>query len=295
MVRFGLVGVNTSHAGVFAGLFNGTPGESGAAPALEGGQVVAIWGEPRADADALAAKHGIASVVDEPTAMIGAIDAVLVVDDTGGGASHGRLARPFLEAGLPTFIDKPMTLEIDEAVALFDLAEQRGAPLMSASALRYAAELIDLQGRLAEIGPISSIVSVGPGDWYYYGVHAVEMYQTILGADAQARWVQRHAFEQRDVVLVGYDERPTVIVETLRDASYVFHLTVYGANGWTDCDVTDHHAFYRNLMAAALEMAQTGRSPVSRAQTLDVLGVLQAGERSAETGGRVELSEVLPR
>lgn len=294
-MRFGLVGVNTSHAGVFARLFNGTPGESGTVPALDGGRIVAIWGGPRADAEALAATHGIESVVDEPTAMIGEIDAVLVVDDTGGGESHGRLARPFLEAGLPTFIDKPMTLDIGEAVALFDLAEQKGAPLMSASALRYAAEIIDLQSRLAEIGPISSIVSIGPGDWYYYGVHAVEMYQMILGAGAGARWVHRHAFDQRDIVLVGYDDGPSVVVETLRDASYVFHLTVYGANGWTDCDVTDHHAFYRNLMAAALEMAQTGRSPVSRAQTLDVLGVLQAGVRSAETGGRVELSEVLPR
>ena len=294
-MRFGLVGVNTSHAGVFAGLFNGTAGDAGTLPALDGGQVVAIWGEPRADAEALATKHGIASIVDEPTAMIGEIDAVLVVDDTGGGASHAELARPFLEAGLPTFIDKPMTLEIGDAVALFDLAEERGAPLMSSSALRYAAEVIDLQSRLAEIGPISSIVSVGPGDWYYYGVHAVEMYQTILGGGASAGWVQRHAFDQRDVVVVGYDHGPSVVVETLRDASYVFHLTVYGANGWTDCDVTDHHAFYRNLMAAALEMAQTGRSPVSRAQTLDVLGVLQAGVRSAETGARVELSEVLPK
>jgi predicted dehydrogenase len=288
LIRFGLVGVNTSHASVFAGIFNGSA-ETG--PALEGGRVVAVWGDAKADAEELAAKHNIVKIVDDPAAMIGEIDAVLVVDDTGGGATHARLARPFIEAGLPTFIDKPMTLEIGGAIALFDLAERYGAPLMSSSALRFAAEVAELKDRLPEVGQLSSLVSVGPGDWYYYGVHAVELYQTILGTGAQ--WVQCHALDRRDIVVVGYDGGATAVVETLRDARYVFHLVVYGATGWAQCEVTDHQAFYRNLMVAVLKMAQTGEAPVSRAQTLDVLGVLHAGLRSAETGQRAYLCDIL--
>jgi virulence factor len=290
VVRFGLVGVNTSHAGVFASIFNGGPEGP---PALEGGRVVAVWGEPAGDAEALAAAHAIPAVVAEPTAMLGAVDAALIVDDTGGGARHAQLARPFLEAGVPTFVDKPMTLDLGDAVALFDLAERHGAPLMSSSALRFATEVADVKARLVDVGRLSSVVSVGPGDWYYYGVHAVEMYQTIVGTGA--RWVHRHALGERDVAVVGYDGGPTAVVETLRDAHYVFHLSVYGDAGWTQREVTDHRAFYRGTMAAALEMARTGRAPVSREQTLDVLGVLHAGVRSAETGQRVDLRDVLPR
>ena len=40
MIRFGLVGVNTMHAGVFAGIFNGSADH---APTLAGGKVVAVW------------------------------------------------------------------------------------------------------------------------------------------------------------------------------------------------------------------------------------------------------------
>lgn len=288
MIRFGLVGVNTMHAGVFAGIFNGGP--DGPAK-LPDGRIVAVWGNPGDDVTALAETHGIETVVAEPTAMIGAIDAVLIVDDTDGGATHARLARPFLEAGLPTFIDKPMTLEVADAVALFDLAERSGAPLMSSSALRFATEVAALQSQMAEIGTLSSVVSVGPGDWYYYGVHAVELYQTVVGSGAQ--WVHRFALGDRDVAVVGYDSGPAVVVETLRDAAYVFELSLYGTAGWSRCNVTDHHAFYRGAMAAALEMAQTGTAPVSREQTLEVLGVLHAGVRSAETGERVWLRDVL--
>src|SRR5215210_7668966 len=172
MVRFGLVGVNTSHAGVFTGIFNGGPEGP---PTLEGGRVVAVWGEPTGDAEALATAHAVPDVVAEPTAMLGTVEAVLIVDDTDGGARHAELARPFLEAGLPTFVDKPMTLSIADAIALFDYAERRGAPLMSSSALRFAPEVANVKARLADIGRLSSVVSVGPGDWYYYGVHAVEM------------------------------------------------------------------------------------------------------------------------
>jgi len=288
VIRLGLVGVNTSHAGVFTGIFNGAADKK---PALDGARVVAVWGDPSDEADALAQKHKIQTVVEQPTDMLGKIDAVLVVDDTGGGATHAGLARPFIEANIPTFIDKPMTLDLREAVELFDLAEQHNTPLMSSSALRYAVEVADLQRRLPNVGEISSVVSVGPGDWYYYGVHAVEMYQTVIGEGAL--WVHRHAFEQRDVTVVGYADRPTVVVETLRDASYVFHLVVYGSDGHDQCEVKDAQAFYTGLMAAVLDMVQNSRSPVSREETLEVLGVLHAGLRSAETGHPVLLAEVL--
>jgi len=288
VIRFGLVGVNTMHANVFAGLFNGGPD----GPAvLDGGRVVAVWGDPAEARAKLVADHAIETMVDDPVAMIGRIDAVLIVDDHGGGASHAALARPFLEAGLPTFIDKPMSLDYDEAVSLFDLAERRGAPLMSCSALRYADEIIALRERAAGFGAPCSIVSVGPGDWFYYGVHAVEAYQTLVGGGAPS-WVHRHALPERDVAVLGHDDGPTVVVETLRDAAYVFHLAVYGTDGWGQTEIADHAAFYRNTMAAVLAMAQTGIPGVGRDETLAVLATLAAGNRSAETGGRVMVAEV---
>jgi predicted dehydrogenase len=300
MIRFGLVGTNTSHAGAFARIFNGT---AEGVPTLDGGKVVAVWGDPAADAQtlqkqrelpdahALASLHQIERVVDDPAEMSGQIDAVLVVDDTGLGAHHGRLARPFIAAGIPTFIDKPMSLDLREAIDLFELAAQHGAPLMSASALRFAREVDDLRQRVTSIGELSSVVSVGSGDWYNYGVHAVEMYQSLVGLGA--RWVHRFAEGERDIAVVGYDARPSVVVETLRDATYVFHLVVYGAHGWDECEVVDADAFYKRLMTATLQMADSGQAPISREQTLEVLAVLHAGERSAQTGERVYLADIL--
>lgn len=283
-IRFGLAGVNTSHADAFSRIFNGTETEE---PQVEGGRITAIWGDEAARVADLAAAHRIATIVDQPAVMLGQVDAVLVVDDTGGGASHAALAKPFLEAGLPVFVDKPMTTDYRDAIELFEIAARTGAPLLSCSALRFAAELERDRAELDRIGPLSSIVSVGPGDWFYYGVHAVELLGAVAGTGA--RTVHRHAFDGCDIAVIAYDNGPTAVVETLRDAAYVFELHAYGEQGHLSIEVSDHAAFYANTMREVMRMAETGVAPLAPEQTLEVLAILHTGLRSGETGTTVEV------
>lgn len=290
MIKLGLVGVNTSHAEAFTRLLNG---EAGGAPQVEGARVISVWGEPAADAKHLADTYGL-TVVGDPGEMVGSVDGVLVVDDTGGGARHAALARPFIERAIPTFIDKPMTRDLSEAVGLFDLAERHGTPLMSASALRYGKEADKLRQKLGSLGTLSTVVSVGPGDWFYYGIHAVEQYLSLIGPGAS--WVQRFAQGERSIAIVGYDHGPTVIVGVLADAAYVFHLTVYGADAWAHAKRPgEPDDTYGGLMTAVVQMVRERRSPIERRETIEILAVLHAGIRAFETAGPVRLADVLPR
>lgn len=284
----GMVGVNTSHADQFLRILNGTNGE----PALvDDCRVTMIWGR---DDDArvaeLAERHGIETTVADPAAMIGQVDGVLIIDDTGLGAKHAELAAPFLEAGMATFIDKPMALSWADAKRLFDTAEEHGAPLFSASALAFAVERKPFQAELDRIGALSSLVSVGPGEWFNYGVHAVEMLLTVT--DARPVRVHRHAYPERDVVVIDLSDGPAAVVETLRDAAYVFHLTAYGEEGHASMEVEDALGFYTGEMRAFAEMVRTGTPPIPASRTLDVLAILEAGERSAERGEAVEIAEI---
>ena len=285
MIKFGLVGVNTSHADAFSNIFNGKDGE---APLVEGGTITAIWGQQPERVDELAARHAIPFKVNDPGELLGQVDAVLVVDDTGLGAMHAELARPFLEAGLPTYIDKPMTTEWADAVDLFDIAARTGAPVLSCSALRFAAELEPAREELAKIGTLSSVVSVGPGEWFNYGVHAVELLGAVVGAGATS--LHRHAFAERDVAVIDYANGPVAVVETLRDAAYLFELTAYGEKGRHAFQVSDFTAFYSNTMREVVKMVETGRSPLTPEQTLEVLAILHAGEASAASGTAVEVA-----
>lgn len=287
MLRIGMVGVNTNHAEAFTRIFNGDAEQPGAIPDARITHVCAVGQDDRL-AELVTMFGDYDHVVADPTELIDAVDGVLVIDDTDGGATHASLARPFLSAGMPVFIDKPMTTAYADAVELFELAEANAAPILSSSALRFPVELD--RGAIQALGKLSAIVSVGPEEWFYYGVHAVELVGAIASDTPVS--VYRAALEQKDVALVTYESGLVATIMTLRDAGYLFHATVYGVDGRLDFAVDDYVGFYTNEMKAFVEMMRTGESPVSREQTLAVLGILHAGIRSAEEGRVVTISEI---
>lgn len=288
MISLGLVGVNTSHADAFSRIFNG---DADTPRRIDHARITHIWGRDDAERTGqLASTHGIGTIVTEPTEMIGHIDGALIIENTGLGATHAELARPFIRAGIPVFVDKPMTTVYADAVELFDLAEQHNTPLMSCSALRFPVELEEARAKIDACGKLSSILTVGPERWFDYGVHAVE----LLGAVTSDRpvAVHRHALDQKDVAVIEYETGLVAVVEVLRDAGYLFHCSVFGEHGHTSFDVNDAMGFYTNEMHEFVKMVETGKSPLSREQTLDVMAILHAGDRSAESGQRVLISDV---
>src|SRR5258708_27102454 len=79
-------------------------------------------------------------LVDKPEEMIGKVDGMLI--ESQEGTVHWDRAKPFLEAGIPCYIDKPFTCGVDHARKIIDLAEKKKLPVFSSSSLRYAPELV---------------------------------------------------------------------------------------------------------------------------------------------------------
>lgn len=288
-VRIGLVGVNTWHAEAFTDVLLGQGGADHLPP-IAGASVTAVWGEPTQARGDLAAKTGADRFTGDPSEMIPHIDLAFILDDTGGGERHRELAEPFLRAGVPTIVDKPMALTLEDAGALFALAERHGTPLMSASALRFAAELQDRTDELAALGDIRTATVLGPGEWYYYGIHAAELLLTVM--PGPVKWVHRLSMQHQDVAVVGFADGRLASITVLRDAYYTFTAAVYGTEGWASVEVTRNYEFYRAEFAAAAEMARSGVPPVSKAQTMDVLRLLHAGIRSQDLGRAVDVEEL---
>jgi virulence factor len=158
MVRVGLVDFDTSHVVAFTERLNhvgvdasqwvegarvvvGCPGESEMMPERIPGFRDKLVG------------YGI-ELVERPEDLFGKIDAVMI--ESQQGARHLERARPFLEAGMPTFVDKPFAGDLAGADAIIDLARKHGAPLMSCSALRYDPTITAALARQDELGKILS-------------------------------------------------------------------------------------------------------------------------------------------
>lgn len=128
--------------------------------------------------------------VDAPEDLLGNVDAVIVTDRD--ARLHAAHAVPFLAAGLPVFVDKPLAASVADAETILTAAADHDALLTSSSALRWHPGLRALlappaagavTGRHGTDRPAPrAVVATGPADpaspyagLAFYGVHPVEM------------------------------------------------------------------------------------------------------------------------
>lgn len=168
--EIGLVGLDSSHPEAFADVLS----------ERDDATVAAVWdgGAVRSDeyAEEFCERHG-ANRYDDPAEMARAVDGAMVL--TVDWDTHASLAEPFLAAGIPTFVDKPLAGSLADVEAIVDAARDSGAGLAGGSALPFHPAVSALA---AGEGP-RTVYCAGYGDPFFYGVHPVDVVRALVGAD----------------------------------------------------------------------------------------------------------------
>lgn len=293
-MRIGIVGSDNTHALGFAKVANGAFGAS------RDVRVVALCGADPEATRAVAAEGRIDEVVDSPKEMADRVDAAIVVDRHGG--LHLEHSQPFLEAGLPVLVDKPLATTLDEARAILALGHHHNAPVTSYSSLRWCRDVRELVAGLPDIGRPVTVQSSGLCDFaspyggqFFYGIHEVEIALALhparpvaVRADASGP-VRTARIETEDGCLLIL----TLIGSTDGALPNVpFHAACFGAAGRVGRVIRNEP----DLSAALekfLDLVSTGVAPVTDEQMLTSIAVLEAIGQSADQGGAaVDVADV---
>ncbi len=294
ITRLGLVGgAAIYHARSFAGILNVKKDEAAWEAAqfpgfpscpVEGAGVVAVCDDDRGAAQQIAdLVEGITLVTDNPRELLDAVDGVLICDDV--TQQHQKRAPLFLEAGIPTFIDKPLSRDPQEAEAILAIAQRCGTPVMSCSALRYSTELATLDR--GALGDIVTVIAVGPHEMIFYGIHPCEFLHTVMGPGVKS--VRNSGDEGRNHVLLDYGDGRTGILIVREDIQSTFRATLLGTTGSAHLVIKDSPGYYRNMLVQFVQMVRTGEMPVPASTTLEIIRILAAAVQSRETGQEVRL------
>jgi hypothetical protein len=249
---------------------------------IPGARVTHIWCDDPEDAPKVAAASLIEHVVTKPEEVIGQVDAVVIATDD--GTDHVRRARPFVEAGLPVFIDKPMATTVPELRQLVEWHRQ-GSTILSTSGMRYAPEM---QADFSPLGELRWITSFTCKTWERYGIHAIEAVEPLLGPGFLT--VQAHSDAGGDVMHLTHRTGVKVTIGALHDAYGSFGAVhLYGTKGDQALKLTDTYPAFRNQLVAFIDMLRTGVRPLPFEETVELMAVLIAGVRSREQGGAVIL------
>jgi predicted dehydrogenase len=262
------------------------PGELG----IPGASVTHVWCDDPADAAKVARAACIPNVVAHPVDVIGQVDAVVIPTDK--GFEHVDRVRPFVEAGLPVFVDKPLVYREDD-LRQFIAWRREGKAILSTSAMRYAREFTDLRARLGEVGEVRLITNTSPKSWERYGIHALEAVYPLLPPGGW-RWVVNSGAEEANVVHARHDGGADVVLGVISDLYGAFGcLNVYGTKGTLQARFQDTFYAFKAQLVAFVEYLRTGRPPFPFEETVELMKIVIAGLRSrAESGRRVELAEI---
>ncbi len=287
------------HGSAFASTYNGYDATkvkqwkwtfTAAKRRIEDARVVKVWDPERVWADRLADACDIPEVCDTPEACSEGVDGVVIVDD--GSGEHGQYAIHPLEAGIPTFCDKPLAMTAARAREIAQVARKTGTPFMSASSLRFVPDILALKEGLPDLGDVNFITAVCGNELVYYGIHALSMYYGIFGGGAVScvnvgqpdRNIVRVRFESgRDLILIVAER------EHMRAG---YQIDLFGTQGWrtVNPDLTD---LYWYLQDRFIHMLRTGKEPVPVEEEVEVIAVLEAGARSLTESREVTVAEVL--
>ena len=215
--------------------------------ALGGASVTHVWADRQEEARHIALAARIPNVVNHPQDMLGAVDAILLARDD--AENHLEMARPFLVAGLPVYVDKPVAQTLRDLEAMLAL-QQRPGQLFSCSALRWAREF-DLTPYRDEIGPVRHIQATTPKSWTKYAVHVIDPILEQLGLFGVPAEVIRVA-EAPAVVHIRWPHCTATVTCTGALPSDV-RLRVFGESGVRDLIFSDSFTAFRDALRRFVE------------------------------------------
>ncbi len=254
-----------------------------------GARVTHVWTDDPADAPKVAAASKIAQVVVRPEDVIGQVDAVILGTDD--GHEHVRRARPFIEAGLPMFVDKPLAINVPD-LNQFIRWHKAGSVFLSSSNMRYAPEIKQIMRQKRQLGELRWVTSCTSKTWERYAIHALEAVWPVLGPGFVG--VRTESRPGSDIAYLTHRNGVQVNLAAIYDALGSYGaLHVFGTKGNLAVTCWDTYTAFRNQLCAFIEVLRTGERPYPLSETIELMAVVIAGIRSRQDHGRfVNLAEI---
>lgn len=241
---------------------------------LPAAKVTHVWAQEREIAESICKAAGVTVVVNELTEMIGEVDAVILARDD--PESHKEMARPFIEAGVPIFIDKPLAYSAED-LDWFSAQSAAGRFIMSCSSMRYANEVRVARQELKSLGKLELVTAVGKKDWKKYGIHLLEAIFAILD-DPEVRSVKSIGELDREIVHLRLENGPDVTLHLFNEISGTFQVTLFGRNAWKLIDIRNSYSMFRDNIIEFIRSVEEGRPRLDFGKTERIVRVIVEGK-----------------
>lgn len=199
-------------------------------------------------------------------------------------AYHLEYFRKCVALSKPIFVDKPFADNIENGRIMAQLAAEKNVKVVSSSSLRYAPALLEACKAMPEplfvttYGPLG--IAPAGSSVIWYGVHSFEMLQRAIGRGAETlKLVETKAGA---VITVDYENGRQGVVE-LAKGMWLYGGCLRGKDNVVTYRV-DANRLYTDQFRQLVPFFKGGEPPVAIEDTLEVMALLDAAERSLKSG-----------
>ena len=277
MKKIVMLGCENSHADTFLTIMQNNPDK------YRDIEVIGVYSEETEAMERVCASFGVPAMKTFDEA-VGIADGVVITARHGG--KHYPYARPYLATGVPMFIDKPITVDEEEAIRFMGECREAGVRITGGSCCKYAAEITDMKTKInpEEIrgGLVRAPINMeNPyGGFFFYSQHLVEMLGELFGL--YPRSVRAHRAGNNVNVVFSYDGYDVTGLYT--EFSWLYFVSV-ALNGQTlASDATIGTDCFTRELDEFCDLLRGGKQTVTYDDFIAPVFTLNAIHRSLESG-----------
>lgn len=286
MLKLGIIGAENSHSYAIGKTCNIDKSVAMRVPV--------IWGETAKFAKNAAERGGIPTIIKDWKKMLGQVDGIMI--DHRHPGPHYKVAKYFVERGVPTFVDKPFTWKLSEAKRLLDLAAKKKTPVTTFSSIPIQKAFQAFKKEALKNSRILAVNSTGPvdlkskyGGVFFYGIHQVDAVIELMGTDLKRVSLLRNG--DNGIANIMYRDGGVATINCIKKGGGGFHWQVCCEKGLlTHARQGDANPY---LYSAQLirGLLANGKQPFSRERMLAPIAALEAMQKSLDTGKPVNVAK----
>ena len=288
MKKIVILGCENSHANTFLGFIRDIKKFSDV-------EVVGVYSHEREAMEKLNAEFGV-KIMDSYDEMVGKVDGVVITARHGN--NHYKYAKPYIETGVPMFIDKPITISEEEAVEFMRLCRDNGVRVTGGSCLKHVDVIQKLKNEVENNvggktlgGFLRAPVSMNNehGGFYFYSQHLAEMVMEAFGT--YPNYVKADVNGDTISVLFSYNNYNVSAMFVV--GNFVYYASRHSEEGYTGesfpidgsskCFYVEFDEFY--------ELLQGANQKVSYEDFIAPVFVLNAIKRAINSGEKEDIKD----
>ena len=286
MYKVAILGCENSHADTFIKLVQNEK-------LVDDVEFVGVYSEDTDAANTLNEKYGV-PVMKTYDELVGKIDGLIVT--ARHGANHYKYAKPYIESGIPMFIDKPVTVSEEEAVTFMKELKRSGVRVSGGSCVGLASYVQELAKAVKEEkggkllgGHLRAPIDMDNpyGGFFFYSQHLVQMMGEIFGYYPDS--VQMFKTETVLTCVIrykGFDVTAEYVI-----GCYNYYASISCEQGVTGSDFTIDDCFQKEFLNYH-HILTGGEQEQSYEEFIAPVIVLNAMYRSLQSGKEERINEI---